>query len=185
MLRQGSGLWEGLGREEHLVSGFLESHSPWEFAEPPTATLQIVLGGSSCPGVAAGMGTGRTGRQLGGGLSDTGPLTLTQGSAGQGRCGSGHGDRAGAARGVRTPSETPLTQPCLQGAAESHFAAISSGFANLGCDSEAKSIAKLHTRDNRHSERGFDSSLYTSHAEKLPFHLYFFLLPLFTNNTRT
>lgn len=155
MLRQGSGLWEGLGREEHLVSGFLESHSPWEFAEPPTATPQIVLGGSSCPGVAAGMGTGRTGRQLGGGLSDTGPLTLTQGSAGQGRCGSGHGDRAGAARGVRTPSETPLTQPCLQGAAESHFAAISSGFANLGCDSEAKSIAKLHTRDNRHSERGF------------------------------
>lgn len=48
MLRQGSGLWEGLGREEHLVSGFLESHSPWEFAEPPTATPQIVLGGSSC-----------------------------------------------------------------------------------------------------------------------------------------
>lgn len=95
MLRQGSGLWEGLGREEHLVSGFLESHSPWEFAEPPTATPQIVLGGSSCPGAAAGMGTGRTGSQLG----DTGPLTLTQGSAGQGSCGSGHGGHAGAVQG--------------------------------------------------------------------------------------
>lgn len=73
MLRQGSWLWESLGREEHLVSGFLESHSPWEFAEPPTATPQIVLGGSSCPGAAAGMGTGRTRSQLDGGPSDMGP----------------------------------------------------------------------------------------------------------------
>lgn len=54
-------------------------------------------------------------------------------------------------RGVRTPSETPLTHPCLRVLLQPIFPFP---FPILGWDSEANSMAKLHTRDDRHSERG-------------------------------
>lgn len=100
------------------------------------------------------MGTGRTKSQLGGGRSDTGPLTL------MGFCWPGqHVVQAMVAvlelsRGVKTRSETPPTHPCLQGAAATHFRAISNGFAALQCSTPKTTDTVREVPD---------SSLYTSY----------------------